>query len=474
VYVPGDQVQSGEVYNLYRGTAAGGTDEYRTRASVTGLRNALVEIRLDGRGHVKGVYRDGVEELLEESFLPVINYDGKKYGPGKLSVRVDKDGRAGVAAVRLSGELALPVDGAAPGKIEYLLYLIEGVPHVFIDAAITYPDTPRTTVFKPGVPALARLYDPAWREVAPCELNFARAADKKSPFRVLKRNFLGIESSYSIDYFKHSRKNLDLANVNNHITSEYVAVTGKQRGIAVAMDTTLRSNFAFCPLKVDYGWWSGFRLKMNPFGTYFGEQYYQPTWGKRQGYTVALLTGDQYHTAACTFSGYTTRFSLMVCFFKGDAIPAKEKQALISYARPPFAVWLGECSPPAEKLEIAAPKGFLALYGDNGIYFHWEKPAGEVKGYRVYCGTMPGSNAQKYSQAGSESTLFVKEFSKGVRFKEGDAYYASIAAVDASGREGPRSAEIRFTVEAYKKEDMNLPITLQLRILWATVLSLVD
>ena len=28
VYVPGDQVRSGGVYNLYRGTVAGGTDEY--------------------------------------------------------------------------------------------------------------------------------------------------------------------------------------------------------------------------------------------------------------------------------------------------------------------------------------------------------------------------------------------------------------------------------------------------------------
>ena len=129
---------------------------------------------------MKGVYRDGVQELLEESFLPCINYDGKNYGPGKLSVRVDRDGRGGVAAVRLSGELALPSKARRREK-SISVVSIEGVPYVFVDMAITYPDTPRTTVFKPGVPALARLYDPAWQEVAPCELTFARAADKNRP-----------------------------------------------------------------------------------------------------------------------------------------------------------------------------------------------------------------------------------------------------------------------------------------------------
>jgi hypothetical protein len=213
---------------------------------------------------------------------------------------------------------------------------------------------------------------------------------------------------------------------------------------------------------------------MNPFGTYFGDQYYQPTWSNGQGFTVSQLAGDQYNTAACTFSGHTSRFSLMVSFFKGDAIPVKEKQGLISFARPPFAVGLGECSVPEIKQEPTAPVGFLGLYGDSGIYFHWEKPAGAPKSYRVYCGTEPGSYTQKYTQTGSESTLFVKEFSRSVPFKTGRAYYASITAVDSSGREGPRSPEIRFTTETYKRKDMDLPVMLQLKILWATVLSLID
>ncbi|TAL36198.1 MAG: hypothetical protein EPN93_08825 [Spirochaetes bacterium] len=471
-YVPGPLLTDG-TYNLYRKTKAGVT-QFRTTASPAGLGNGLVEIKVDGRGHVQGVTKGGVVELFEDSFLPSIVYDGKKYAPGTLEARVVRDGGGGVAALRLTGEFTLPVAGTRPGHIDYLLYLVEGVGSVFIDASITYPDTPRTVVFKPQMAALARLYDPAWQEVAPCELTFAPTADRDSPFRVLKRNFLGVESSYPIDYSRHSRKNLALANVNNHITAEYVAVAGKEGGIAVAMDTSVLSNFAFCPLKIDYGFWTGFHLRLNPFGTYFGEQYYQPTWSNGQGFTVSLLSGDQYHTAACTYSGHSAQFSLMVSFFEGDTLPDAEKRALISFARPPFTAGPADKPVTAPRREAAPPLGFLAVYGDGGIYFHWEKPAGDIRGYRVYCGTEPGAYPRTFAQKGGESTLFVKEFSTGAPFEEGRAYYAAVAPLDGEGREGPRSPEIRFEAKPAKKAEMDLPVSLQLKILWATVISLID
>jgi len=473
-YVPQGTIGSNGTYNLYRRIGASSNRKYSTEASTKKLANGSIEVRFDDRGHVDGVYSNGVRQLLSESLQPAIHYDNKIFGPGMLRTTVELDGQNGVAAVRLTGEITLPGKDSTAGRMDYLLYLIDGVPGLFIDAFITYPDTPRTTVFKPQVPALARLYDSKWQEVAPCELRFAPTADRESPFRVLKRNFLGVESSYTIDYFRHSRKNLDLANVNNHITAEYVAVTGKQNGIAVAMDTAVLSNFAFCPLKIDHGIWNGFQLRLNPFGTYFGEQYYQPTWSNGQGFTTALLSGDQYHTAACTFSGHTSRFSLMIAFFKGDVIPEKDKKALLAYARPPFTVGLHETPEIQAHRKTETPRGFLALYDGKGVYFHWEKPAGKPQGYNLYCGTRPGSLTMKFKQSGTESTLFKSEFSKGIPFEKGKTYYASIAAVDETGREGARSREIVFTAETVKSKDMDLPVSLQLKILFATLKSMID
>ncbi len=161
----------------------------------------------------------------------------------------------------MSGTVALP-QNITPGHFEYVIALVDGVDMIFVDGIITYPDTPRTKIFKPGMPQLARIYDPAWQQVAPCPLYPVMRATKGQPFTVLKRNYLGVESQYTIDYFKHSRKNLDLANVNNHITAEYVAITNGKECIAVAKDNATLSNFAFCPLQVQHNFF--FRVCSKP------------------------------------------------------------------------------------------------------------------------------------------------------------------------------------------------------------------
>ena len=274
-------------------------------ARLLGLTNGLVSVELNDQGHIVRVSSGQVNRLDADSFLPAVNYGGKWYRPDKLEATVESDGSNGVAVLRLNGTFGLPVQGAAGGAIDYRLVLVEGIPAVFLDANVTYPDTPRNDIFKPENAALSRRYDSNWQEVAPAEINFVQGASKDTPFKVIKRNFMGVESSYLIDYFKQSPQDLALANVNNHVTAEYVAVAGEQGGLAVAMDTSKLSNFAFCPLKVGYDPSAGFSLKLNPFGTYFGKQYAQPTWGYGDGYLVALASGDQYKTSACTFSGHT-------------------------------------------------------------------------------------------------------------------------------------------------------------------------
>ncbi len=245
------------------------------------MTNGLVSVELDDKGHVVNVVSGQVNRLDADSLLPAVNYAGKWYRPDKLEPTVESDGSNGVAALHLNGSFSLPAQGVVGGAVDYRLVLVEGVPAVFIDANVTFPDTPRNDIFKPDNAALSRRYDSSWQEVAPAEINFAQGATKDTPFKVIKRNFMGVESSYLIDYFKQSPQDLALANVNNHITAEYVAVAGEKGGLAVAMDTSKLSNFAFCPLKVDYDPSAGFSLKLNPFGTYFGKQYIQPDLGLR-------------------------------------------------------------------------------------------------------------------------------------------------------------------------------------------------
>ena len=99
------------------------------------------------------------------------------------------------------------------------------------------------------------------------------------------------EAAYPVDYFRHSPKNLNVASINNHITAEYAGVTTSGSGMAVAMNTGVNANFAFCPFRMEYSRGSGeLSIRANPFGTYHGRQILPPTRGNRQGFeTVTAL-----------------------------------------------------------------------------------------------------------------------------------------------------------------------------------------
>ncbi len=324
------------------------------QASPTILRNEFITARFSKNGFAESVRYKGAAQLGNGSFTPYINYrteEGvKRFSPSKFDITVESNGSNGVATLRLSADWPMgEVAGAKAGHVNYKLTLIKGVPYLFIESDISYPQTPMSDLFFGGHPSLSRMYDSRWLEAAPMELVLSHHASKASPFKILKRNYLGVDSSYKIDYFRHSVKNLSLADINNQITSEYVGVVAKGKGIAVAMDKTALASFAFCPMKMEYNnKKSIFSIRLNPFGSYFGPQYDQPTWGSGIGSEGALIVGPQYHSSAPTYNGFKQRFSLMVAFFNGQDIPAEIKSDLIAYANPPFVITDKE---PTDKLK---------------------------------------------------------------------------------------------------------------------------
>jgi hypothetical protein len=434
------------------------------------LRNEHINVNFDSNGHITGVTWDGRAQLEKESLMPYMRYRGRRWSPEHLAVTVEKTGEDGVAAVRISGRWDGPPNIVrAPGWINYRLQLIRNIPYLFIDGEVRYPDTYRHTVTNPEKPMLARKIDTGWEAVAPVELRFAKRASQQQPFFIHKRNYLGVEDAYAVDYFRHAPENRNVASINNHITSEYVGVTTCGQGMAVAMNTDVNANFAFCPFKMESLPETGeFRIQANPFGTYFGDQILPPTGGNRLGQQAVLLSGPQFCSAGPTYNGHRESFNLMLAFFNGDTIPEVVKQDLIAFARPPMVLGTHQMIVlPDHFVSNLPPAGFLAMPYQTGILFHWERTQVPDATYRIHFRMLPESKEIVFTAANTTLQVELPNFAAG---RSSNRHYA--AAIEAQypdGRISKRSPEIQFDLTPPKNFQPDIPSTFKARVVWANV-----
>jgi hypothetical protein len=357
-YIPGPHGLADGIYHLF-GTTDDPTDDPGDRASsgqgamaeADRLANRRLEVRFDPQGALEGIYLDGRRQVEPGSLLPYLVHDGQRLQASDLDVtaRTAVDGRS--ASVRISGPLPAPRNGGiCDGWLDYRFTVTEGLPYLLLDGRLLYPTTEAADWIKPDAPGLARLADLLWEAAAPAEILFTPRTTPAAPVRVLKHNYLGVTGDYTLDYFRHHPQNLNLDNVNNHITAAYVGVVAGNQGMAIAMDTSLQANFAFAPLRLRYDTASDtFRVRANPFGTYHGRQYQPPTTGNGHGFEVTLRAGEQFAGAAPTYNGVAQHFGLMLAFFDGDRMPADVQRDLLAYARPPMVISLHTPVPPSKR-----------------------------------------------------------------------------------------------------------------------------
>lgn len=274
--------------------------------------------------------------------MPYVQYGRRKVRIPEMRLEHVAAADRWSAGIRLSGSFAGLTAGAkSGGQAVYTVSLLAHRPYLLLRGEISYPASERNDIIKADKPALSHRLDMRWREVAPAEIQFTPKATRQHPPRILKRNYLGVETYYTLDYFRHSPENLNLDDVNNHITQSYVGIVSGEYGMAIATDTTVQAIFAFAPLKLTYDpGRESFQIRANPFGTYFGRQYRPPTRGNGQGYEMTLYTGEQLVSAAPTYNGVDREFSLLISFFKGRQIAPRLKEDLLGYAHPPVVVSL--------------------------------------------------------------------------------------------------------------------------------------
>ena len=439
---------------------------HSVHADARQLFNDVLRIDIDDRGHVAGVSRNGVRQLGTGSLIPSMVYHGERLQPERLTVTVTADGSRGVGEVRLHGPWPGPPGVTrSPGWVDYRLRLVENIPFLFVDGTLRYPDTRRTSVLQADKPMLARKIDDGWQSVAPIELRFTPTASTSHPFVIQKRNYLDQKSSYPVDYYRHAPENRNVANINNHITAAYAGVTTNGRGMAVAMNTAVQANFAFCPFQMAHHPETGaFTLRANPFGTYSGNQLLPPTRGNRLGYEAVLLSAPQLQSAAPTYNGTTDRFELMVAFFEADAIPHAIGDDLVAFARRPLTIASHRTSSaaPPEPPDLA-PAGLLVLPDQGAMVFHWDTPASPVTRYRLQLKSLTGD--WEKIETTTSRTLRVAA----AEFPDGQTFQATVQSLTSNGRLSPASEAIRFRPGPPEDKGLDIPPRFMARVLWTQV-----
>jgi hypothetical protein len=477
LYVKDHQAFTDGIYGLYAlvgENASHTTIQGGLNAASANLSNDRLSIYFENDA-VKGIYLDGIRQVDAGSLLPYLKWKNETYRAKAKIIRKARTDNGRSVSIQITGPLPGPFKHTiSNGWMDYNFTLLDDLPYLMIKGTIQYPLTKENDILKADVPDLIRRMDSGWQEVAPLEIQFASTTGKENPIQVLKQNYLGIPSDYALDYFHHSDKNLNLDNVNNHITESYVGVVAGNSGAAVAMDTSIQSNFAFSPLKMKYDpQHRVFSVRANPFGTYHGRQYTPSTWGNKNGFDATLLVGEQFASAGPTYNGVKQHFSVMLAFFNDRQMPEKIRKDLMAYSHPPMVFSLKKHSKKGPLKQLPPPpQGFVAAYHGGRVCFGWDIDVFDKGHYRIYCGLKPGKYQAVYPAVGNH--LQVNRLTDEHPFIKGRRYYAVIERIGAKGKSSQRSPEIEFTFASQKKKIPQVPIKLEARIIWANLFSLVD
>jgi hypothetical protein len=291
------------------------------RVTDRSLGNEFTQIDFDQGGQVSAEFalRSGV------------TYAGKSYAVEAWTT--SESLALGVIGVqRVQGTITLP--GGYDIRFEREIVLAAGLPYVYVTTRVIYPRTPDHDYDKGKAQRLQQAWDNRWQEVRPCEIYPALAGKDSSPLRVWKHNYCDHVSSYTLDYERYS-KNEELDSVNNHITHGWVAVSDGERGLLVAQTADVASGMAFCPLRTRKQN-AVRRVRLNPFGTYWGKQYHYGTADTGLGNLLATTfsASDHIRPYAPSYNGRVQEFRLLIAPYTGDAPPDSVQHDAAAFAYP--------------------------------------------------------------------------------------------------------------------------------------------
>lgn len=206
------------------------------------------------------------------------------------------------------------------------------LPGVFVETRLCVPELPAHGVSRADAGRLERTYDGRLREICPAHIVPDLIADRREGFLVWRQSYLGPPLSFRLPYAGTPNTTLDSS--NNAIAQSWIAVSDGRRGILVAQAPFGARSFAFCPLRV-FRVRRGYRIALNPFGSYWGRQLRAPVAQSGLGRLAALLTSDHLKPLAPSYAGRTHHFGLFIARFTGTRPPEELQQTAWLFSHPP-------------------------------------------------------------------------------------------------------------------------------------------
>ena len=318
-------------YRLVPGPADPTPVDAQLRSSPGLLANAWLQLSLDKNGQVREFRQEGRKFSLEPFLTSAVTYAGRTRRVEAWEQR--STGVSGpVAWQRMQGRIRLP--GGCTVGFERELLMAANLPYLYVTVRAAYPRTPDHGYERGKAERLQQAWDAAWQEVLPCEIRPALEGRPADPLRVWKHNYCDHLSTFSLDYGRYS-SNRELDEINNQVTHAWVAVSDGSRGLLVAQTADVAANVAFCPLRTRR---QGLieRVRLNPFGTYWGRQYRYPTADTGLGKLMAVTfsAADQIKPYAPSYNGRVQEFRLMLAPYGGDRPPEAVRHDAEAFAYP--------------------------------------------------------------------------------------------------------------------------------------------
>ncbi len=405
----------------------------RTRTTQTGQAATSFPVTWNETGKLVSWKFQGKEFAHEDFVSPFVTYRARgqaRVFPASWQALPPGVGVGDLAAERRRSRatISFPIEeGQAVVEITTTWTVFPDVGRIVADVDVRYPYTPKREALHTLQQKLRRLIDLRWVEVAPFELRPVVAGSPNMRLRVWKHNWLGITSSYELDYAAINPANASLDSFNHQVTAGWVAVSDRSTGLLIAQNADVWSSLAFAPMRLNEV--SGIqRLRINPFGSYHGRQMsYAHLGGSGIAQEIAEQKGAQFRPNGPSFNGQRQRFRLLLGAYLGDAPPPSLQDAANAFFYPPAVVYLR--SPVAEGVVLAdqmyawidrevglaaetgdqpptAPRAFLVNPTDGAAHLVWDPPAsGAVAFYEVAWRRVGSSEWKQQTSERTRSTV---------------------------------------------------------------------